>query len=59
MTSRLFTRVRLGHVARTHISSGEPAKLTICQHQTADTGDRGQICPECGLPMIYVPGAAR
>ena len=59
MHSRLFTRVRLGGVARPRIRAGEqPGKTTICQHRLADDGTRGRNCPECGLPMLYV-GAAR
>lgn len=30
-------------------------RLTICQHRTAGWEDRGRNCPECGLPMLYVP----
>ena len=60
MISRLFTRVKLGHVSRTRIQGGEqPQAGRICEHWPADDSNRGRMCPECGLPMLYVPGAAR
>ena len=61
MHSRLFTRVR-DHVRPGRIRAAqarpEPAKAGICQHRTAGSANRGRMCHECGLPVIYVPGAA-
>ena len=28
---------------------------TVCEHRTADDSNRGRNCPDCGLPMLYVP----
>ena len=60
MFSRLFVRARPSGVARHRIRASEqPGKVGICQHRFADSSNRGRMCPECGLPMLYVPGAAR
>ncbi len=28
---------------------------TFCEHRMAGDDERGRNCPECGLPMLYVP----
>jgi hypothetical protein len=63
MHSRLFVRVG-GALRRGRISSEEEARPVpapvpgICTHRFADQANRGRNCPDCGFPMIYVPGAA-
>lgn len=28
---------------------------TFCEHRLADDSNRGRNCPDCGLPMLYIP----
>lgn len=35
------------------------ARGAFCEHRTATAAERGRNCPDCGLPLLWIPPAAR